>query len=271
LTVLHFNIFINKILMNCDHYKGEFKDHMASGKGIMKYANSDICKGIFENGKLKIGAYIYSNGNYFKGQFENGKLNGIGIQKFIKGNITIGRFKNNKLCGVGKIIKSDGTIYKGHFKNNALHKHGKIIYVNGIVFEGEFKNGSLNGHGKKIFVDGTIYEGYFKNNELIGKCKIIKDNCTYIRDFHNGKMSDSYIMINEVINDSIWNTYDMIIKKISNHNNLCCICIDNTKEYGFNMCGHMCICEKCATALKQKNKLNCPMCQTNGNIIKFFI
>jgi hypothetical protein len=42
----------------------------------------------------------------------------------------------------------------------------------------------------------------------------------------------------------------------------CIICLDQKPSLVFNLCGHICICDKCHVVNKSSNK--CPMCNTNN-------
>jgi len=59
--------------------------------------------------------------------------------------------------------------------------------------------------------------------------------------------------------------------------NLCCICIENPKEYAFNKCGHMCLCNSCSKTMKLYDMMGkikksvCPICRIEGHIIKIFL
>jgi hypothetical protein len=57
------------------------------GEGIEKFANGDIYKGLYSNGKpCGFGEYYWANGSYFKGLFKNGLRDGQGLWKRGPGN-----------------------------------------------------------------------------------------------------------------------------------------------------------------------------------------
>lgn len=115
-----------------------------------------------------------------------------------------------------------------------------------------------------------------KSNEYNKITSLERYFCSY-----QAKTQDS----NSVINNIISNLQQQInCLKINNKKmqekieqnekkNTCCICLENKYNIAFINCGHACICEGCAINLQERandNILDCPICRTNGPLIKIY-
>ena len=191
-----------------NYYKGEEKDGIRHGKGILYYKNGNI---FYEgdwvddspegNGKL-----IEENGNYYIGQFKKGLRHGKGKMYNKNGELTyegdyvndieegygkkiipsgsyyIGQFKQGKRNGKGAMYKKNGELtYEGEFVDNAAEGHGKIIHDDGSYYIGQFKEGKRHGKGAFYLKNGNpIYEGDYVNHLPEGNGKYYEEDGSYI-------------------------------------------------------------------------------------------
>jgi hypothetical protein len=50
---------------------------------------------------------------------------------------------------------------------------------------------------------------------------------------------------------------------------VCVVCLSAPSEMVYVKCGHMCCCSRCAATMSGGGK-RCPVCRTEGNVIKVF-
>ena len=151
---------------------GQFKNHLANGKGIEYYRNGIILyEGDFSAGKREgTGKYLFENGSYYEGQM-NVLPNGKGTEYDKNGNIKYeGNYVNGQFEGDGKYIFENGKYYIGQFKDGMRHGKGIDYYKNEkIEYKGDYIDGKREGDGKYISKNGSYYKGQFKNNLPNGK------------------------------------------------------------------------------------------------------
>ena len=125
-----------------------------------------------------------------------------------------------------------------------------------------------------ILNDSIIKKNYKELLELekekINKDKIFLQNCRL------DKLIDRMLILENDINLNIKKTVFVSIQKY-NDNELCCICMTNSKNIAYVNCGHLCVCNKCIENeyLENKNIKNkwinkCPICKIKGKNIKIW-
>ena len=174
-----------------NYYKGEWKNGLKHGKGILYYENGSILydgyfiqdkfegKGNYyyedsnyyiEKWKNKKDEIIYAKGKLYDGDFIYHKSKGNKIDIYEYGNYYEGEWKNGKKHGKGIIYHKNGNIlYNGDFIDDKFEGNGKYIYEDGDYYIGEFSNGLKNGQGKEVNRNGEIiYDGEFIDDERNG-------------------------------------------------------------------------------------------------------
>jgi len=162
-----------------------------NGFGVYEYANNDVYRGDWLNGKRTgDGSYYYTNGTLYKGGFLEGKYNGVGTILFNNGDVKVAEYSNgvevilvsytyanqkkggcvsgNCQNGFGKYIYTNG-IYEGNFINGLWVGKGKYIAPNGDTYDGEFVNSKRNGYGVFVWANGKKYEGNWIDGKVEGK------------------------------------------------------------------------------------------------------
>ena len=81
-------------------------------------------EGNFKNGNFEgLGRMIYANGDIYKGEWNEGKRSGKGFWKSLKGDYSYeGDWKNGLPDGFGIMIYKNGTREQGKFKDGKLLK-----------------------------------------------------------------------------------------------------------------------------------------------------
>ena len=51
----------------------------------------------------------------------------------------------------------------------------------------------------------------------------------------------------------------------------CIICMEGMKEVMMEPCGHVCCCRNCAMAMRNNNRLRCPVCRASSDFRTVFI
>ncbi len=84
-------------------YKGQVKDGVPHGIGIMVKDNGKRYEGMFENGEFtdNNGRWMSKNGHYYVGGFKNFKFNGTGTYTWSNGDTYTGEWSDHKRHGTG--------------------------------------------------------------------------------------------------------------------------------------------------------------------------
>ena len=90
-------------------YKGETKNDIPHGVGLIQWHDGENYKGTFRNGSMEgKGVYRYRNGSVYDGDWQNGERNGFGRKE-----------------------DEDGYVYEGEWKNNCRHGKGITTWKTG--------------------------------------------------------------------------------------------------------------------------------------------
>ena len=55
-----------------------------------------------------------------------------------------------------------------------------------------------------------------------------------------------------------------VIVDTSSDEPLCCICLQEARDFAMIPCGHLCVCSACNTELVSRPQLRCPLCRTES-------
>lgn len=162
------------------HFFQIFNSYKAAYVHIKQiHREGKVEKGEYKEGLLNgIGMIIYRDGTVKKGLFTHGKLNGLGIIEYADGEREEGYYIDDLLDGEAKRTYPDNEkIEEGQFQKDKLNGLGKMTYPHKVL-EGEFKEGRLNGKGTITYVDDEVQreEGTFMDNMLHGEGKRIYAN-----------------------------------------------------------------------------------------------
>lgn len=138
-------------------YKGGFKDDVAHGYGLIRYAD----------------------GSWYEGEFAFNQPHGYGKFKFSTGETYIGQFKEGSFSGLGVLVEntSDSIVSEyeiGQFENDVLTGIGFSQYVNGDMYLGMHDRGEKNGYG--IFVMPASQDaemGLFKPSRIVKNVALV--------------------------------------------------------------------------------------------------
>jgi hypothetical protein len=206
-------------------YKGEFKEDLTHGKGVLFFPLTHTrisLDGEFVNGEPIKGKIEFKNGNSYSGSLKNWQAHGQGTFTYSDGSKYTGELKDGKKSGYGTITYHCGDQYSGEFKDGKKDGSGTYTYISGIRYSGKFKNGEMNGFGTitypsndhqfisvegeffdkgmanatVIFRDGKFYSGFLLNFKFHGEGYLkLQDGCEYIGEFKDGKMDGTGNMI----------------------------------------------------------------------------
>ena len=174
-----YNGFGKKLNEAGEYYKGEFKNGLKHGKGILFYKKGRLMHfGKFEGNKfVGSGTIEYQIYDYYIGQWKNDFRHGKGKLCYKNGRQYLGDWVNDIVVGKGKAYYEYGEYYEGGWKNGSRHGKGIKYYENGkIKFEGNFLNHKYNGYGKYIYENGEYYIGEWKNGLREGKGTLYNKN-----------------------------------------------------------------------------------------------
>ena len=208
-------------------YKGDFKNDLYDGQGILYFEDGRRIEGSFKEGKvngfasefdknnLKIyegnwkdnlyseeGTKYLNNGNYLKGLFDKGLATGVLLEFNADGEVIYkGNFSEDAYCGEGILYINGEKVFEGKFENNLYNGKGKLFDRGGCIYDGNFLNGMKNGLGKE-FKDGEIiYEGEFKDDLHDGMgITFEKAKPKFVGQFKDGK---KHGRVNEIFDDKV--------------------------------------------------------------------
>ncbi|CDW84351.1 phosphatidylinositol-4-phosphate 5- [Stylonychia lemnae] len=178
---------------NDDLNKGYFKDHLRNvftsleysdeeneklngyflkGKlynyGKAEYANKEVYKGMFKDGKrCGLGKMTYLQYNEKQGNQETSEYDGEwrlnmrhgkGIQKWSDGSIFEGVWNMDRKV-IGKMQLTDRSVYQGPFNSEKFHGIGELFFPDQNVFKGLFENGNCHKFGMMTYKDKRVYIG----------------------------------------------------------------------------------------------------------------
>lgn len=150
-------------------YRGQVRDNKPHGEGIYvrpdrSYHNGTWLYGV-PNG---LGNALYANGDVYKGFFKNGRRDGDHGEYISQQYKYIGGWANGCMSGRGRLEwMGTGQMYEGEFLQNRFHGPGKFMFANGSVYEGIYINGQRHGRGKLLMADGSYYVGDWRNNVAV--------------------------------------------------------------------------------------------------------
>ena len=161
-----------------NHYIGAVNDNgTAHGIGRMKYANGNVYKGEFVDGKrCGTGMMKYVNGGEYKGEWKDDIKHGKGTRmKYANGNVYKGEFVDGKRCGTGMMKYVNGHEYEGEFKDGHKNGKGTITMSSGDIYDGQWENNLRNGEFTLTLANGDLFKQVYFQGELILKKRCASD------------------------------------------------------------------------------------------------
>ena len=101
-------------------YRGEWREDMPHGTGILYSGNNEIIEARFINGEVSDKhpvKMLLADGQYYEGPYSNHRRHGAkGKCYYPNGDIYEGEWEHDKRSAkFAKMLFSDGTMYKGQF------------------------------------------------------------------------------------------------------------------------------------------------------------
>ncbi len=123
------------------HYRGEMKNGVKQGRGVLKF----------------------SDGSEYDGEFINNKMTGKGKKKWADNRVYEGDWFEGKMEGAGTFTWEDGKRYVGSYNQNKKNGYGELYYTNGDVYKGEWLDGTQNGPGEFVALGKAPETCEFRN------------------------------------------------------------------------------------------------------------
>lgn len=162
-------------ILTCDcgyTFEGEFKEGMKFYGTLTK--EDLVYTGSFKNDVAHgYGLIRYADGSWYEGDFALNQPHGYGKFKYSQGQTYIGQFKEGSFNGLGALIidSSDSMLTEyeiGQFENDLLSGIGFSLYLNGNMFFGSHDGGDKNGYGIFLIPASQDAEvGFFKPSRVI--------------------------------------------------------------------------------------------------------
>lgn len=80
-------------------------------------------------------------------------------------------------------------------------------------------------------------------------------------------MYESPLPVSSYTADEQREVVESTIREEVDPSKICRICLDSPKTHVFVPCGHYCVCDGCATEMKNGQSLQCPVCRKNSSMI----
>jgi len=127
-------------------YKGQFKNSKPNGEGTITYPAHPGASytGNWKNGMAHgYGIQKYAEGGGYEGEWKNNKRHGKGTMTWPNGDKYVGDWKNDKAEGEGNLVLINGTKYIGEFKKDKYHGNGTMTQKDGKIIKGLWKKGNF--------------------------------------------------------------------------------------------------------------------------------
>ncbi|MCL2082621.1 MAG: hypothetical protein FWH04_05225 [Oscillospiraceae bacterium] len=171
-------------------YRGEYKDGVPNGKGVLTFANENTYDGDFVDGMLTgKGIYTWADGKIYEGDFVDGKRHGKGVYKSTSGSTYNGNFVCDKYQGKGVYTWASGNKYDGDWVDGNRHGKGVLTFADGDKCECYYVDGLRNGHFTHYYNDGKYDIGTYKDGERHGTFLCYDEAGQLLREekYENGK------------------------------------------------------------------------------------
>ncbi|EGR31959.1 MORN repeat protein [Ichthyophthirius multifiliis] len=211
-------------LKNNTFYKGQWKNGMKNGRGIIIWKEGSLYEGYWKNNKIAgYGRFINFKGDVYEGQF----LDQDTTQAFSFG--VLSQYQSNSLASVSILNSVNSEQQEINLQNESSDQfefHGKGIYkwADGSTYDGMWKNDQMQGFGTFIWPDGKKYMGQFQKNKKQGKGEIHwPDRSFCTGQFLNGKQDGEgeYTNVKGKAQIGLWKNGQLIkwIQKKTQNNN----------------------------------------------------
>jgi hypothetical protein len=178
-------------------YKGELKDNVPAGQGVMRLPDGTVIEGKFKssavigtadvtwvNGARYRGEVIdlvtmhgagkitYADGTTYEGGFQHGLYHGKGKSVWANGAKYDGDYAFGKEQGQGIFTNPLGSTFVGEWMSGHRHGKGSSREADGTLCVADFVSDQMQGKGRCDYPDGSWQEGEYKNGKLNGECKL---------------------------------------------------------------------------------------------------
>eukprot|EP00796_Vickermania_ingenoplastis_P009234 gene9234-6487_t len=217
------------------------------------FKNKDIYDGDWENGLFcGEGEYLYADGSQYKGAWRNGKQNGEGKATFKRGDEYLGHWEDGMFNGQGTYTYKDGSVYEGSWLKGLQNGHGTYTSATGKgKYTGEWGNGEPHGRGRLEKSNGSYYDGDWKNGLQNGKGMAKYDDLQteYHGDWKNGKESGGGHLKYQNVSKAVKFDEGGIVDE-----EVCFHCLERHATTIFVPCGHVRLCQRCASEEEEEKK-----------------
>jgi hypothetical protein len=123
-------------------YRGQMRNGVKHGKGVLKFGDGSEYEGDFDNNKITgKGKKKWADNRVYEGDWVDGKMEGHGTFTWEDGKRYIGSYHQNKKHGTGELYYASGDVYKGEWVHGFQHGPGELTVVGKAPEKVEFRNG----------------------------------------------------------------------------------------------------------------------------------
>ena len=194
-------------------YKGEWKDNLFHGKGILRWPNGLVEECEFRKGKQHgLSKITFRDGTVANVHYHEGKRHGLSTYTYTDGSVLDKMYhKQTKAVLSVKNTWTDGTVLEAHSHEGKLHGMCKATYPNGHMIEQTYYRGTLHGLYKKTtpinvieatyidgkrqgrgtitWPDGTVVTMNYSDDKVHGKWKkVFANGKVEYRTYHEGRL-----------------------------------------------------------------------------------
>ena len=156
---------------NGDVYRGEMKDGLRDGYGLLTCADGRLMEGYFADDVFVMG-YFHESMDYV-GFFEGGTFHGMAAAAFFRDEgrlhqIQVVEYVNGHRNSEGvSYFPTTKQAHIGHYRDDKRSGKGIYTWPDGKTYIGEFAESLIAGEGHCYQADGSVQIGTFLNNVYV--------------------------------------------------------------------------------------------------------
>ena len=137
-------------------YKGEMKNGLPHGHGIMHGSDHSVYEGAWMDGRRNgNGRSVWPDGFKYEGQWQDNEITGYGVMDYPDKRHYEGFFVKGLRHGKGKLVQPSGEWFEGYFDNGSITENGTYYTASGQPRAIDYAKATKTKKRKSVFWDKT--------------------------------------------------------------------------------------------------------------------